>query len=128
MKQVKFFKCNKCGKIIGVIENQYDTPTICCGDPMEELVPNSSGAAKEKHAPVIAVDGNTVTVTVGEVEHPMADDHYIMWIYIKTQNGGQRKALKPGDKPQATFALVEGETLEAAYAYCNKHGLWMTEA
>ena len=38
--------------------------------------------------------------------------------------GNQRKILEPGDKPMACFALCDGENFEAAYAYCNLHGLW----
>ncbi len=44
-------------------------------------------------------------------------------IYLETKNGGQRKALSPGDEPKATFALHDDE-LVAVYAYCNVHGLW----
>ena len=38
--------------------------------------------------------------------------------------GIQRKALSPEDKPEAVFAILEDETVEAVYAYCNLHGLW----
>ena len=65
-----------------------------------------------------------VVVTVGEVEHPMLDVHYIEWVSIQTKFGNQRKALKPGDKPQACCALCDGEEIEAVYAYCNLHSLW----
>ena len=54
----------------------------------------------------------------------MAPEHYIEWIAISTDRGNQRKILKPGDKPMACFALCDGEKFEAAYAYCNLHGLW----
>ena len=97
---------------------------ICCGDPMTELVPGSVDASKEKHVPVIAADGNTVTVSVGAVAHPMLDEHYIQWIYLQTEQGGQRKCLTPGMEPKAVFALVSGDKAVAAYAYCNLHGLW----
>ena len=26
--------------------------------------------------------------------------------------------------PEVTFALVDGDEVEAVYAYCNLHGLW----
>ena len=78
--------------------------------------------------PVIDVDGNTVTVKVGSVEHPMLEAHYIQWIAIETEQGRQRKTLKPEDKPVATFALAEGDKVIEAYEYCNLHGLWKAEA
>lgn len=101
---------------------------MCCGEKMSELVPGSVDAATEKHVPVISVEGNKVTVTVGEVEHPMAEEHFIEWIALETQEGNQRKELKPGSKPQAVFMLAETDKAVAAYAYCNLHGLWKGEA
>ena len=126
MSEVKFLRCKVCGKIVGVIQDSA-APTICCGQPMEEIVAGSVDAAAEKHVPAISVDGNKVTVKVGEVAHPMEDDHWITWVYIKTEKGGQRKALKPGDAPEAVFELVD-DKLVAAYEYCNKHGLWVAQA
>ncbi len=99
----------------------------CCLQNMTELIPGTSDGAKEKHVPVCKIDGNSVTITVGSVDHPMEGQHYIEWIAIKTANGVQRKVLKPGEKPCATFALTDDDTFEAAYAYCNLHGLWMHE-
>ena len=101
---------------------------MCCGQKMDEIVPGTTDAAQEKHVPVISVDGNTVTVEVGSVEHPMLEEHYIQWISIETREGNQRKILKPGEAPKAVFALTEGDELVAAYEYCNLHGLWKAEA
>ena len=89
-----------------------------------ELTANTTDGAHEKHVPVIAVDGNTVTVTVGSVEHPMLDAHYIQFIAINTTKGGQIKYLKPGEKPYAEFLLADGEEFVSALEYCNLHGLW----
>jgi superoxide reductase len=94
---------------------------------MQLLVPNTSDGASEKHVPVIEVNGNKVVVKVGEVAHPMAEDHYIEWIALETKAGNQRHILKPGDKPETVFAIEEGDDVIAAYAYCNKHGLWLKE-
>ena len=121
--EVKFFICKKCGKIVEVIKPSA-CPTMCCGEAMAELVPGTSDGAREKHVPVYEVRDNVVSVTVGEAEHPMLDEHYIEWIAVQTQNGLQRKLLKPGDAPKATFLLSEGESVEAVYAYCNLHSLW----
>ena len=94
---------------------------------MKPITPNTTDAAGEKHVPVIKVEGQMVTVTVGSVEHPMLEAHYIEWIMLETKDGRQRKALKPGEKPVATFALTEGDSVVAAYEYCNLHGLWKAE-
>ncbi len=123
-KEHKFFICRKCGNLVGLI-NSGAGELVCCGEPMEELVANTVEASREKHLPVVSVNGNEVAVEVGSVEHPMADEHFIMWIYLQTKHGGQRKKLDPGMKPTATFALAEDEAV-AAFAYCNLHGLWKT--
>ena len=120
---MKFYRCSICGKIIAIV-NERAVPTICCGKPMEELVANTEDGAYEKHIPVFEVKDGIVTVTVGEVLHPMIEAHYIQWIAIETNLGNQRKVLHPGDAPVAKFALLEGEEVLAAYEYCNLHGLY----
>ena len=117
------FKCEHCGNIIAYLKDS-GVRVQCCGEEMKPLIPNTTDAAGEKHVPVIAVDGSTVTVTVGAVEHPMLDAHYIEWILLETKDGRQRKTLKPGEKPVAVFSLADGDEVVAAYEYCNLHGLW----
>lgn len=123
---MKFLKCKICGKIVAVV-NDRQVPTICCGQPMEEMVPNTSDGAVEKHVPVFEVEGNIVHVKVGSVDHPMLDNHYIEWIAIQTNLGNQRKVLKPGEKPEAEFALLPGEKVLAVLEHCNLHGLFATK-
>ncbi len=121
----KFYRCKHCGNIVGMLHNS-GVPVVCCGEEMEELVANTVDASKEKHVPVVSIVGNIVKVEVGGVPHPMEEKHFIQWIYLQTKNGGQRKCLKPGDEPVATFALDNDEVV-AVYEYCNLHGLWKTE-
>ena len=123
---MKFFRCKHCGKIIAMVDERK-VPTICYGEAMEELIPNTQDGAHEKHIPVVNVEGNIVHVVVGEVEHPMVDAHYIQWIAIETDRGNQRKVLKPGEKPEAYFALLPGEKVVRAVEYCNLHGLYATK-
>lgn len=123
---MKFLKCKICGKIVAIV-NDRQVPTICCGQPMEEMVPNTSDGAVEKHVPVFEVEGNIVRVKVGSVDHPMLDNHYIEWIAIQTNLGNQRKVLKPGEKPEAEFALLPGEKVITVLEHCNLHGLFATK-
>ncbi len=120
---MKFYICEHCGNIIEFVK-ETGVPVMCCGQKMKEMVPGTVDAAVEKHVPVVTVDGNKVKVAVGEVEHPMLEEHYIGFIAIETEQGVQRKALKPGEKPEAEFALADGDKLVAAYEWCNLHGLW----
>ena len=121
--EMKFYRCEHCGQMVAAIK-KTGAPIICCGEPMKEIVPGTTDASQEKHVPVFTVEGNSVTVTVGSVEHPMLEEHYIEWIALQTKNGNQRKVLNPGDEPKVCFPICEGDEVLAAYAYCNLHSLW----
>jgi superoxide reductase len=121
--KMKFYYCKHCGNIV-VYADDKGVPVICCGDKMVELIPNTVDAATEKHVPVINVDGNKVTVTIGSVDHPMVPNHYIQWVVLATKQGMQRKALEPGMAPQVCFMLCPDDEVVEAYEYCNLHGLW----
>ncbi|MCQ2554565.1 MAG: desulfoferrodoxin, partial [Clostridia bacterium] len=111
---MKFYVCKHCGNFVGMVK-ESGVPMICCGEPMKELVPGETDGAREKHVPVFTVEGNKVMVTVGAVEHPMQDVHYIEWIAIETKKGAQRKKLNPGEAPKAEFMLTEDDSLVAVY-------------
>ena len=123
---VKVLRCNHCGNIITYLVDK-GVPVVCCGEKMEELVPNTSDGAGEKHVPVIKIEGAKVCVEISTVEHPMMEKHWITLIAIETDKGVQHKELTPSDAPKADFALCEGEELKAVYEYCNLHGLWKAE-
>ena len=119
----KFYICEHCGKMVALVK-ESGVSVMCCGQKMTEIIPGTTDAAVEKHVPVYTVENNIVHVKVGEVEHPMTPEHFIEWVSIQTNQGNQRKALKPGDQPEICFALCDGDEVEAVYAYCNLHGLW----
>ena len=121
----QFFVCKHCGNIVGMVFNA-GVSVVCCGEKMQEMEPNTVDAAHEKHLPVIDSVGERRIVNVGEVDHPMAAEHFIEWIYVETERGGQRKCLSPGEKPNLTFIMDDDKPI-AVYSYCNLHGLWKTE-
>ena len=125
MKENRFYICEHCGNIVGMIHDA-GVPLVCCGQKMTPVVAGTVEASREKHIPVASVEGDLVKVVVGSVEHPMAEEHSILWIELKTDRGVQRKHLNPGEAPVAVFALAEEKPLEV-YAYCNLHGLWKQE-
>ena len=120
---MKFFKCAHCGQIIAKVKDK-NVPVICCGEAMQELIPNTTDAAQEKHVPVWELKDGVVSVTVGSVEHPMLEEHYIEWIMLQTKAGNQRKILKPGDAPKAEFWIGPDDEVVAVFEYCNLHGFW----
>lgn len=103
----------------------------CCGDINDAdyklLKANDTDAAQEKHVPVAKVSGDTVSVDVGAVAHPMTAEHLISAVILETSNGYQVKRLTPSDAPKAEFKLADGEKAIAAYGYCNLHGLWVSK-
>ncbi len=125
MCETKFYICEKCGNLVGVIRDGR-VPMMCCGQKMTKIEAGTVEASREKHIPVAVVEGDKVIVTVGSVAHPMVPEHSIEWVYLQTDKGGQRKCLLPGAEPSVTFALCDEKPV-AVYAYCNLHGLWKTE-
>lgn len=85
---------------------------------------NSVDAAVEKHVPVVDLqrDGHIIHVAVGEVEHPMTEEHSIEWIALESDDRLEIHYLKPGQTPVTFFA--GGVKSGTIYAYCNLHGLW----
>jgi superoxide reductase len=126
MKDRKFYRCNHCGNIFGVINDANVVP-VCCGEPMVTLVANTTDAAQEKHVPVIERDGLKVTVKVGAAPHPMLEEHYIQWILITQGDLTERVDLAPGGAPEATFTVADADAPVRAYEYCNLHGLWSAD-
>ena len=118
---MKFYICKHCGNIIAYVRSS-GVPVVCCGEPMQEIIPGTTDGALEKHVPVIEVEGNKVTVRVGAVEHPMLPEHYIEWIEIIADGKTYIQFLAPGQVPEAFFA-VEAANITAR-EYCNLHGLW----
>lgn len=116
---LKFYKNTENDEIITAVTEM---------EGLEEIIPNTVDAAREKHVPVISREGQTVTVEVGSVAHPMQEAHYIGWIALETENGQQRALLTPGEEPAAQFYVAEDDKVLAAYAWCNLHGLWKADA
>ena len=126
MSKVNFYICEHCGNIIEKIQDKR-VPVVCCGEKMKLLDAGAVEASHEKHIPVVSVEEGVVKVEVGSVLHPMSEEHSILWVYLETDCGSQRKNLKVGAPPVVSFALSEGEKPVAVYAYCNLHGLWKSE-
>jgi superoxide reductase len=120
-KRLELYKCSICGNIIEIMHK--GAPSLkCCNQKMTLLTENKVDAATEKHVPIIKKNEDGYKVVVGEVEHPMLEEHYIEWIQLITENEVYTKFLKPGEKPEATFKTDAIDV--KARAYCNLHGNW----
>ncbi len=127
---MKIYKCEICDKVVEVLHDGQGE-LFCCNQPMQLLEPQGKqNEGLEKHVPVIeelppnqcqGKDG--VVIKIGDVEHPMTEDHYIEWIEIITEDGKRgKKFLTPADKPAVEF--YTRKKVVGARAYCNIHGLW----
>lgn len=119
------YKCEVCGNIIEVLHTGVGT-LVCCNKPMVLMTENTVDASYEKHVPVLAREGDTITVKVGSAEHPMEEKHYIEWIEVLVGETVYRQDLKPGEKPEAKFCVGNAKGVKAR-AYCNLHGLWSAQ-
>lgn len=120
-KKLQVFKCELCGNMVESI-HAGDGSLVCCGRPMTLYEENTVEAAVEKHVPVVEKIDGGYKVKVGDVAHPMGEDHYIEWIEIIAGKKAYREFLDPGDAPEATFLIDAAEV--TARAYCNLHRLW----
>lgn len=115
-KENQVYKCNICGNIVSVMHTGQGE-LVCCRAPMENKIVNSGDFDKAVHIPKI----ENKTVYIGEVSHPMEDDHYIEWIEVLNKNEKEIKFLKPNDISEFKFCLNE---VLIVRCYCNKHGLF----
>ncbi|MCK4266783.1 MAG: desulfoferrodoxin [Thermoplasmata archaeon] len=118
---LEVYKCEICGNIVEML-HEGAGQLVCCGEPMKLFEAKNQDEGQEKHVPVIERSDVGVKVKVGDVPHPMLDEHYIEWIEIIADGMVYRKALKPGDVPEAEFRIT-GDSATVR-AYCNIHGLW----
>lgn len=130
---MKFYICSICGNEIEMIKDSNQTPS-CCGRTMRQLIPASTDGKLEKHVPCVkefcepnSKDLLVVRVKVGEESHPMEEGHHIEWIVLETSCGVHRRNLTNAKCAEAAFVISKSERPIAVYAYCNLHGLWVSE-
>ena len=124
MKPV-FIKKEK--EILFLVAGKEENLGGCTSQGFSVLDSSTAEGAGEKHLPVVEVEGDKITVSVGSVFHPMSEEHSIEWVYLETKKGGQFVKLSPDGQPVAEFVLAKGDDAVAAYAYCNLHGFWKTD-
>jgi superoxide reductase len=120
--KITFYRCSHCGNMVALIKKGGGT-LVCCGDPMTKLDANLAEASHEKHIPAVTKQNGKLLVQVGSAPHPMTEEHFIEWIALVKDTSVEIKFLKAGDAPTAEFIADAGEV----YAYCNIHGLWVTQ-
>jgi len=124
MKKLDLYRCEVCGNIIQVL-HCGNGELICCGKNMTKLEPQKDESAMlEKHVPIFLDINGETEVRVGEVLHPMTDEHYIEFIEIISDDEKYSciKFLDPHEEPKLNVKSIS--KLCKAREYCNIHGLW----
>lgn len=141
---MKGFVC----KVCGFISINGSAPEKCpvCGAPKtsfaekEGAIRTSQDEANlsEKHTPVITVAKKCGLITqgcqdarvkVGEVQHPMLSEHYIMHIDFYIDNEFISRVMLTPDKlnPAVSLHLKAESGKLTAIELCNLHGAWIEE-
>ena len=103
--RLEVYKCELCGNMVETV-HVGGGQLVCCGQEMKLVAENTTDAAQEKHVPVVEKVEGGFKVKVGDVAHPMADNHFIEWIELIADGQAYRQFLDPGAAPEATFLLV----------------------
>lgn len=111
--------CKNSGNVIEIIKPGQDVDVT----QLNVIEAKTEGEGAPKHVPVIERLDCGYHVKVGEVEHPMDEDHYIAMIELIADGQIHKQYLNPGDKPEAYFEIPEAKCVEAR-EFCTLHGLW----
>ena len=126
--ELKLYYCETCKSLIEVLNANSTVKVTCCGKDMKKIEPNTVDAAIEKHIPFVNIEDNSLFISVGEVLHPMTEEHYIYTIYVLDDLGNMQKiSFKPTDSPEVSVSFNENAKKLRIYSYCNIHGLWLKE-
>ncbi len=131
------YECGVCGHI------EFDeSPELClvCRSGKDAFKENAEAIKQpadpaelsegdKKHIPVVAVDGDTVAVTVGEIEHVMQDAHFIQYIdfYVDKKFVSRTWLAAEATKPYAAIKVAAASGTVQVIENCNVHGNWLTE-
>lgn len=123
---MQIYKCEICGNIIEIIHPGAGD-LVCCGQSMDLLTEQKDEMLHEKHKPVITFEGETKTIRVGSIPHPMEEEHYIMFIEAISPDKKylKRKYLHPHEEPELQLKCKCEKII--ARELCNIHGLWRAE-
>lgn len=125
MEKLDLYRCEICGNIVQVLF-VGGGELVCCGEPMKKFeIKTRENAMLEKHVPIFMKDENgNDEIRVGEILHPMTQEHYIMLIEAisEDKNFVQIKFLSPEEEPKMSLCSQTNKMI--ARELCNIHGLW----
>ena len=124
-EKLELYKCHVCGNLVEVVL-AGEGELVCCGQPMEKLVPQtqSNEMIGEKHVPIVEKTQDGIKIRVGSIPHPMEDEHYITFIEAMSDDKRyvKRKYLYPHEAAELNLKCSCDKVI--AREFCNIHGLW----
>ncbi len=139
---MKGLVCGTCGYI--ALNGTAPDKCPVCQSPKEVfeekdvIKTKEDEGAGEKHVPILNVVKTCglmgegcmdVHAKIGEVEHPMEPDHYIVFVDFYVDNEWvSRTHLSPNLKPAAAIHLKAKTGKITAIELCNQHGYWINDA
>lgn len=138
------YECKVCGHIEF---NESPEKCLICRSPKSAFQENPDAIKQpadpenltdgdKKHIPIIQktecglMDGcSDVHAKVGEIEHPMQSEHYIMYLdYYLNDKFISRLWLSPeACKPVTSLHLAADSGKITVIEHCSVHGIWMSE-
>ena len=135
---LEVYFCKKSGTTVELIKsdgiqplakhNEDDNSIVYHGNTLDFVyakTPENAETGFEKHVPIAEFNGEQLVVKVGDVMHPMTNEHLIEWVTIVYDNFVQHGNFNSEQTPQITFHVGNAAKIDV-YAYCNLHGLWKT--
>lgn len=122
--EIQIYKCEICGNVVQILHDGAGE-LVCCGEEMKKLeAKHSEESITEKHVPIfVKTDENNYEIRVGEVLHPMIQEHHIE--FIEAVNEDEKticiKFLDINEEPKMN---INCPNYKKALEYCNIHGLW----
>jgi superoxide reductase len=105
---------------------------VCGNNDWAEMEIQEQGELSAKHIPVVKVNKTCslieencqdVVVKIGEVTHPMEEDHFIVFFDVyKDKKWQARMQLSPDVNPGGAVHMKSGTGKLAIVELCNKHG------
>jgi superoxide reductase len=131
---MNIYVCQVCGHV------SFKDPETCpvCYAPkekfelsekiFEEAKAQVSGEGPKKHTPKINLSGSEIDFTIGEIEHPMLPEHYIMFVDVYLNDKFVQRVQYTSNLIPAGCLKVKDSGLVRVVSKCNLHGYWMSEA
>ncbi len=114
MTKGKFYVCPVCGN---VIHTTGEALISCCGIT---LPPLEAEIADDEHSIKIEIVEDEYYVSLN---HAMTKEHYISFIATISDDGIQMVKLYPEQNAEARFKISR---VKCIFAYCNRHGLFVS--